>query len=105
MLWTVFEGEGNPWISKTHEDMLRVLCKCNVTQESAITFHVDGLREKRATSYADRKAVAREFAIDWQNGFGEFTYSWHDLAGWYEFFEWAGRKYGLLREFRENGIC
>lgn len=41
---------------------------------------------------------------------GGFSYErehshWSDLATWGEFFAKYGKRYGLMREFHENGIC
>lgn len=55
-------------------------------------------------TYANKKACLRDLAIE---------YSWFDCGGlsWQEqseisgFFDRMGRRYGLLTEFRENGIC
>ena len=57
------------------------------------------------TTYETKKAVARQGAIDWQNDFGNHNYSYGELAEFGEHFEKLGRRYGLLKEFRENGIC
>ena len=56
-------------------------------------------------TYASNKAVARQEAIDWQNAFDNHNYSDGELAEFGEHFEKLGRRYGLLKEFRENGIC
>ena len=56
-------------------------------------------------TYADRKAEAREEAIEWQLDFENHNYSWGECAYWANYFEEKGRRYGLLTEFRENGIC
>lgn len=56
-------------------------------------------------SYAERKAKAREEAIEWSSGFADAPMSYGELLKWGEHFERIGRRYGLLREFRENGIC
>lgn len=55
--------------------------------------------------YARKKACARQEAIDWQNGVANHNYSYRELAEFGEHFEKLGRRYGLLKEFRENGIC
>ena len=55
--------------------------------------------------YARKKAFARQEAIDWQNDFAEHNYSYGELCEFAEHFEKLGRRYGLLKEFRENGIC
>ena len=57
------------------------------------------------TTYASNKAVARQEAIDWQNDFDNHNYSYGELAEAAEHFEKLGKRYGLLKEFRENGIC
>lgn len=56
-------------------------------------------------TYKDQKEQARNKAIDWQLDFANHNYSWGELANWGEYFERLGRRYGLLKEFRENGIC
>lgn len=55
-------------------------------------------------SYAERKAKAREEAIEWQHSFSEEDHYMSEFAYWGSYFEKLGKRYGLLREFRENGI-
>lgn len=55
--------------------------------------------------YQKRKNSAREKAIEWQARFEEQNMSYEELAVAQSFFERLGRRYGLLTEFRENGIC
>ncbi len=55
--------------------------------------------------YKQRKERARETAIEWQHDFDNHSYSWGELAAFGTYFERIGRRYGLLTEFRENGIC
>ena len=57
------------------------------------------------TNYQKRKESARQEAIEWQLDFENHNYSWGELFEWAEHFEKLGRRYGLLEEFRENGIC
>lgn len=57
------------------------------------------------TTYASNKAVARQEAIDWQNDFFRDNRSHEDMQEAAEYFEKLGKRYGLLKEFRENGIC
>lgn len=54
------------------------------------------------TEYRRRKASARCKAIEWQAA--DAAHSWEELAEATAYFEKLGRRYGLLREFRENGI-
>ena len=55
--------------------------------------------------YQKRKAEVREEAIKWQADFSEHNYSYGELAYYGDYFERLGKRYGLLREFKENAIC
>lgn len=61
-------------------------------------FESNGL--KMPTSKAD----ARQQAIDWQHWMSNQNLSMGEMIEYQNHFEKAGKKYGLLREFRENGI-
>ena len=54
--------------------------------------------------FTEKKEKARQLAIDWQLNFANKDRSWLYCIVWANRFERIGRKYGLLREFRENGI-
>ena len=56
-------------------------------------------------TYEIKKEMARQEAIDWQNDFANHNYSYGELTEFGYRFEKLGRRYGLLREFRESGIC
>ena len=58
-----------------------------------------------AKSYQQKKETARQEAIDWQYEAAEKSMSWAEVAEAGNYFENLGRRYGLLQEFRENGIC
>lgn len=62
-------------------------------------------RPYKKISYLYKKDALREFAKQYSNIRGELVQSWEDVAWFGNFFETYGRRYGLLREFRENGIC
>lgn len=56
-------------------------------------------------TYKERKEEIRQQAIDWQLDFGNHNYSYYDLMVWGDYFYKMGKRYGLLEEFKENGIC
>lgn len=56
-------------------------------------------------TYKEQKQKARELAVQWQLDFTNNNYSWLDLANWGNYFTKLGKRYGLLKEFRENGIA
>lgn len=55
-------------------------------------------------AYQRAKERARDKAVEWQSGFCDHNYSYGELAYCGEYFERLGKRYGLVREFRENGI-
>ncbi|MBQ6403335.1 MAG: hypothetical protein IJI27_05465 [Oscillospiraceae bacterium] len=55
-------------------------------------------------AYQKGKARAREEAISWQMEFDGKCLSWYELSIAQSRFEYLGRRFGLIREFRENGI-
>lgn len=56
------------------------------------------------TNYELHKGRAREKAIQWQQEYGEHNYSYGELYEFGAYFEKLGKRYGLIKEFRENGI-
>ena len=55
-------------------------------------------------NYQKQKEKIRAFAIEWQRDFSDLSLCWLDLANYGDFFRRVARRYGLTREFRENGI-
>lgn len=56
-------------------------------------------------TYETKKEMARQEAIDWQNNPFQDSQSYEEIQEAAEYFEKLGKRYGLLKEFRENGIC
>ena len=64
--------------------------------------------EIHGKTYQERKESLRDLAIDYQynnDGNTDVTLSYGEISDICNFFEFYGKKYGLLREFRENCIC
>lgn len=55
-------------------------------------------------TYKEQKQKARELAVQWQHDFANNNYSWLELANFADFFTKLGKRYGLLKEFRANGV-
>ena len=63
-------------------------------------------------TYQEKKEQARQKAINFKSEMSaekwdytlENGYSYYELIDWQNFFTNLGKKYGLLKEFRENGI-
>ncbi len=56
-------------------------------------------------TYKEQKQKARELAQTWQFNFANNNYSYEEIGEFTNFFTKLGKRYGLLKEFRENGIC
>lgn len=56
------------------------------------------------TAYEKHKQAARQAAIEWQHETSETALSYSELAAASAHFEKLARRFGLVREFRENAI-
>lgn len=54
--------------------------------------------------YQSGKEKAREEAKNWQMDVADKDLSWWDVAHFADYFEKLAKRYGLIREFRENCI-
>lgn len=54
--------------------------------------------------YQQQKERYRELAIDWQIEFSENDHYMSEYAYWNDYFTKVGKRFGLLKEFRENAI-
>ena len=63
-------------------------------------------------TYQEKKEQARQEAVNFQRGMSaekwDYTlkngYSYYELVEFQNYFTNLGKKYGLLKEFKENGI-
>ena len=62
------------------------------------------MKELYKLTYSEKKAKLREEAARWQYDYSRHAYSYGELAEKQAYFENGGKKYGLMKEFRENGI-
>ena len=56
------------------------------------------------TKYQQQKAQAEQKAKEYQYNFNDNMYTWQDLAEYSAYFSKLAKRYGLIKEFRENGI-
>jgi hypothetical protein len=59
---------------------------------------------KPLSKYELGKMRATQIAVDYQITSSKSDMSYGELAKWSEYFTKLGKRYGLLKEFRENGI-
>lgn len=55
-------------------------------------------------TYEHNKNRIRSKAINWQADFNNHNYSYGELIDIQSYFKKMGKRYGLLKEFEENGI-
>ncbi len=58
----------------------------------------------QVNSYQLGKQKAREKAIYWSNVISLEVMDWHSVISWQHYFEKLAKRFGLIREFRENAI-
>lgn len=56
------------------------------------------------SKYLKGKNNARDEAVKWQADFPEHNYSYSEVADFKAYFYKKAVRYGLVKEFRENGI-
>ncbi len=56
------------------------------------------------TKYQKQKEQARQQAIELQNEISQKSLSYSDLLYFQNIFLKLGRRFGLIREFKENGL-
>lgn len=56
------------------------------------------------TAYKKAKEKARNKAVEWQMDFSNHNHSWGEIAYFETYFTRLAKRYGLVREFKENGI-
>lgn len=54
--------------------------------------------------YQIKKEKVRQEAINWQLDFENHNYSYGELSYYGEYFTKLAKRFGLVKEFRENGI-
>lgn len=59
----------------------------------------------KGKTYQERKEAAQDLAITWQHEFSDLSWSYSELAEILGYFEKIAKKYGLMKEFKENCIC
>lgn len=57
-----------------------------------------------AKTYQELKNKAREEAKTWQFDFTNSNYSYEEIGNVGEYFTKLAKRYGLTKEFKENGI-
>ena len=56
-------------------------------------------------NYREKQASLEDLAKDWQLHFCDFGWSYGELMVIQTYFYENGKRYGLLKEFKENCIC
>lgn len=80
-------------------------CQELFSQIEKIDAEIKAREDNNMSYYQQRKAQLRDEAIEWQNKiYSEYGTTWGDIARHQSYFEKYGKVYGLLQEFRENGI-
>lgn len=111
--WIEFEDGSNPYISMGNDNFQKWAEHWDLELVGFSPAHFIARRRKRENigdfltvpnDYHARKAFWRDWIIVFSDESVNFSESWSDVVEWTDFAEFIARKYGLVREFRENGI-
>ena len=83
----------------SHEQYIKDTFSPLCEEVALIDFKISGY------GYRKRKASAQAVAVAWSNMGNTADLSWMDCAALSDWFYNVGSLYGLLTEFRENGLC
>ena len=59
----------------------------------------------KGNTYSEKKDYLEDLAKDYQYNFSSLSWSYSELIEIQDFFYKNGKRYGLLKEFKENAIC
>lgn len=109
MKWFHFDNGSNPYgVRDDRPDKFFAMVlgwQPEIIDNDTFQCHKETEAYYKPQNYQFKKDALRAFAIEYSGKVGDMTQSWEDCAWWSNFFEKYGKKYGLLREFHENGIC
>lgn len=92
------DGTAKGGLYDRYEDFYRETFSPDFDEVAELCFKVKG------RTYAERKDGVRQLAIDIQTFERECPITWGELALIGSWLKTQARRYGLLREFKENGI-
>lgn len=103
MFYNKFQNKGREWegiwFDVRYQHFIEKYPHIHAENEVLFFFKVEG------NNYQERKASAHDLAVEWSYLVGETNLSYQELTYVSDFFVKVGKRYGLLTEFRENGIC
>ena len=102
-----FKNGANAYISMTDDNFAKCVFAYNLEAEKispGVSYFTAG-GYNPAKTYTERKNRLEDLAIEYSHAAGNGCESWEDVAEWQAFFRYYGRRYGLMRVFRENAIC
>lgn len=100
----IFANGSNPYILTDIDIMPKWFKNYDFEMIEANTFLLTERSNERKLTYTNIKNCIRQLAIDYDLN-AHVDYSYSELVEIQSFFRYFGRKYGLLKEFSENGIC
>ena len=105
MFYMVSKNDNGVWeenIYRGHSDQYKDEI-ATMEVETVIDFKIHG------KTYSEKQNNLRDLALDYfsaiANTNAKIGLGYGELADVYDFFRKNGRRYGLLREFKENCIC
>lgn len=101
-----YSNGGNPYIATKETGLFNMIKKYELETVGKDRYRIIGRNRKpqTMTTYNHIKEVLRSFIIEWSLLFSEYSFFQSELIEWAGFFETYGKKYGLTKELKENGL-
>lgn len=101
-----FKNGGNPYITFKNKGLFDMIKTYNIEIIGKQFYRVSDRRKKpkNISNYEFIKGVLRDFIIECSLLFSEYSFFQSELIEWACFFETYGKKYGLTKELKENGL-
>lgn len=94
--------------SQAQEMRVHLTAQMNEGGERNFTYIIEDTKApkeaKKPSTYQEHKQMARENAIAYQQYFADQNQSYEELVKHQEFFRKVGKRYGLIKEFKREGI-
>ena len=106
MIHIKFTDGSNPYILTNESHLYKWLYNYDleITKIYEGAIFVTATEKANRKTYQQAKEAARLFAIDVQNEISENSFSYGEIADISDILHALGRRFGLVREFRENCI-
>lgn len=93
------------WHKDTFSPEIRIIATLELSLKTAGEIFWTCRPGKRIPEYQKKRMVLEDVAHQWDDLRGNYAFELGDLIQIQNWFYTNGKRYGLLKDFQENGIC